>query len=56
MNNMNSVKIIGVALLFISWFALVIIGKAPADNYVNGIMQTLAALGIYHSVNRSSLS
>ncbi|APB99004.1 hypothetical protein [Polynucleobacter asymbioticus] len=41
-------KIIIGALLFVTWGALVLIGQAPASDYVTALRDALIAIGVFH--------
>lgn len=41
-------KIIIGALLFLAWGALVLMGQAPAGDFVTALRDALIALGVFH--------
>ena len=45
-------KIIIGALLFLAWGALVLMGQAPAGDFVTALRDALIALGVFHITNR----
>ncbi|MBD3814562.1 MAG: hypothetical protein IE917_20600 [Betaproteobacteria bacterium] len=47
--NSQTLSFISAALLFAAWFALVLVGKAPAGDFVSAIGMGLTGLGIFHA-------
>jgi len=45
--NAIDIKFISAILLFAAWGGLVLIGKAPADAFINAIQYSLVGLGVY---------
>jgi hypothetical protein len=49
MKSSDTMKFAAAVLLFAAWGALVLVNKAPADQFVNAIALTIAGLGIHAS-------
>jgi len=45
--NAIDIKFVSAVLLFAAWGSMVLIGKAPADAFINAIQYSLVGLGVY---------
>ncbi|RKE35310.1 hypothetical protein B0G76_1373 [Paraburkholderia sp. BL23I1N1] len=55
MNASLWVRFVAAAMCFAAWGALVLMGKAPANEFIFALGQTLIGLGVYHAATNNSI-
>jgi uncharacterized membrane protein len=49
MQKLLDVKFLSAVAILLIWFALVLLGKAPAEQFIYALESVLASLGIFHA-------